>query len=175
MARRSVGTLSFSAVALVALFVFEGYTSKAVIPTKGDVPTVGFGSTINPDGEKVEMGDTVDPVTAAVNALSHIQRDEELFKRSLPGVELSQAEYDIYIDWVYQYGIANWNESTIRKRLLTGDHAGACDALLMWRYAGDYDCSTTINGERNKVCWGVWERQLARNRSCLAAQGEVYE
>lgn len=170
MARRSVGTLSFSAVALVALFVFEGYTSKAVIPTKGDVPTVGFGSTINPDGEKVEMGDTVDPVTAAVNALSHIQRDEELFKRSLPRVMLSQEEYDIYIDWVYQYGISNWQASTMRRRLLVGDHAGACDALLMWKYAGGYDCSTTINGKPNRVCWGVWARQLERHRKCVAAQ-----
>ena len=170
MSRRSVGTLSFSAAALVALFVFEAYTSTATIPTKGDVPTVGFGSTINPDGSKVQMGDTTDPVTAAVNALSHIQKDEALFKKSLPGVELNQAEYDIYIDWVYQYGIANWYESTIRKRLLDGDHAGACDALLMWRYAGGYDCSTKINGKPNRVCWGVWARQLERHRKCRAAQ-----
>src|SRR5699024_7243736 len=98
MSRRSVGALSFSAAALVALFVFEGYTSTATIPTKGDVPTVGFGSTTKQDGSKITLQDTTDPVSAAVNALAHIQKDEELFKRSLPGVMLSQEEYDIYID-----------------------------------------------------------------------------
>src|SRR5699024_4745835 len=102
-------------------------------------------------------------------------KDEELFKRSLPGVMLSQEEYDIYIDWVYQYGISNWNNSTIRRMLMAGDHVGACNALLMWKYSAGYDCSTTINGQPNKVCWGVWARQLARNRSCLEAQGESHE
>lgn len=170
VSRRVVETLSFGAAALVALFVFEGYTSDAVIPTKGDVPTVGFGSTINQDGSKVKMGDTTNPVIAAVNALAHIQKDEELFKRSLPGVMLSQEEYDIYIDWVYQYGISNWHTSTMRQRLLAGDHAGACDALLMWKYAGGYDCSTTINGKPNRVCWGVWARQLERHEKCRAVQ-----
>lgn len=173
--RRIVNSLRLSAAALVAIFTFEGYTDKAVIPTKGDVPTVGFGSTIHPDGSRVKMGDTTDPVTAAVNALTHIEKDEDLFRKSLPGVTLSQKEYDIYIDWVYQYGITNWNTSTMRKRLIDGDHVGACNALLLWKYSAGYDCSTTINGQPNKVCWGVWARQLARNRSCLEAQGEIYE
>lgn len=172
MSRRAVGTLSFSAAALVALFVFEGYTGTATIPTKGDVPTVGFGTTIKQDGSKITLQDTTNPVTSAVNALSHIQKDEELFKRSLPGVMLRQDEYDIYIDWVYQYGMSNWNTSTIRRRLMAGDHVGACNALLMWKYSAGYDCSTTFNGQPNKVCWGVWARQLERHRKCMAAQAQ---
>lgn len=175
MTRRPVGTLRFSAAALVALFVFEGYTSSAIIPTSGDVPTIGFGTTLKQDGSKITLLDTTNPVQAAMDSYAHISRDEALFKASLPGVELTQQEYDIYVDWVYQYGIKKWNTSTVRNRLLTGDYRGACDALLMWKYAGGYDCSTTINGEPNKICWGVWARQLARNRSCLAAQGESHE
>ena len=34
----------------------EDYTDRAVIPTKGDVPTVGFGSTRHEDGSRVQMG-----------------------------------------------------------------------------------------------------------------------
>lgn len=170
MSRRSVGTLSFSAAALVALFVFEGYTSTATIPTKGDVPTVGFGTTIKQDGSKITLQDTTNPVEAAVNAYAHINKDEVLFRASVPGAELTQAEYDVYIDWVYQYGISSWHTSTMRQRLLAGDHSGACDALLMWKYAGGYDCSTTINGKPNRVCWGVWTRQLERHEKCRAVQ-----
>ena len=39
-----VAGLSLSAAAFVGLAVHEGYTSRAVVPTKGDRPTVGFGS-----------------------------------------------------------------------------------------------------------------------------------
>ena len=42
--RVAVGALSLSAAALIGLATHEGYTGKAVIPTKGDVPTVGFGA-----------------------------------------------------------------------------------------------------------------------------------
>lgn len=168
--RVAVGGMSLSAAAFVALLSFEGYTGKAVIPTTNDRPTVGFGSTFHEDGRPVKMGDTTDPVAAAQKAIVHIQKDERRVRESLPGVELNQQEYDLYLDWVYQYGTANWNSSTIRRRLLSGDHKGACDALLMWRYSGGYDCSTTINGQPNKRCWGVWTRQLDRHTKCLEAQ-----
>ena len=41
--RSHVAGLALSASALVGLIAREGYTDKAVIPVKGDRPTVGFG------------------------------------------------------------------------------------------------------------------------------------
>jgi hypothetical protein len=43
--RVAVQGLSLSAVALVALPSREGFTDKAIIPTKRDVPTVALGIT----------------------------------------------------------------------------------------------------------------------------------
>lgn len=168
--RVAVGGMSLSAAAFVALLSFEGYTGRAVIPTVDDRPTVGFGSTFHEDGRPVKLGDTTDPVSAAQKALTHIQKDERTFRAGLPGVMLKQAEYDVYMDFVYNYGTANWNGSTIRRRLLAGDYAGACDALLMWKRAGGYDCSTMINGKPNTRCYGVWTRQLERHQKCMEAQ-----
>lgn len=170
--RVAVGGLSLSAMAFVALLSFEGYTSKAVIPTVNDRPTVGFGSTFQQDGTPVKLGDTTDPVSAAQTAIVHIQKDERKVRDSLPGVYLNQAEYDVYMDWVYQYGTANWQGSSMRRRLLDGDHKGACDALLLWKRADGYDCSTMINGQPNKRCYGVWTRQLDRHKKCLEAGSE---
>lgn len=167
--RVAVGGLSLSALAFVAMLAYEGYTDKAVIPTINDRPTIGFGSTFHEDGSPVKIGDTTDPVKAAQKAIAHIQKDERKVRDSLPGVKLNQAEYDIYMDWVYQYGISNWQASTIRKRLVQGDHRGACDALLMWRFSGGYDCSTLINGQPNTRCYGVWTRQLERHKKCIEA------
>lgn len=169
-ARIAVAALTLSFAGFVGIALHEDYTDTAVIPTQGDVPTVGFGSTVRADGTPVRMGDRTDPVRALVTAKAHIDREEQAFRDSLPGVFLTQGEYDLYVDFMYQYGIGNWRSSSMRRALLDGDYAKACGALLRWRYAGGYDCSTLVNGQPNKRCWGVWKRQLERHAKCLAEQ-----
>lgn len=161
-----VGALSLSAAALVGLVASEGYTERAVIPTKGDVPTVGFGSTIHEDGRRVQLGDKTTPVNALQKANAHITKEEQRFRASLPGVSLTQGEYDVYMDFIYQYGPGAWSSSSMRRHLLAGQHQQACDALLRYRFAGGYDCSTP----GNKRCMGVWTRQQARHKACIGAQ-----
>jgi len=97
--------------------------------------------------------------------------DEKLFRSSIPGVKLYQVEYDLYVDFTGQFGIGNWRGSSMRRNLLSGRYVQACESLLMWSYAGGYDCSTKINGQPNERCWGVWIRQKDRHEKCLNAQG----
>ena len=77
--------------------------------------------------------------------------------------------------------IGNWRNSGMRRNLLatvtaqTADaqrahYRAACDALLRFKYAAGYDCSTLVDGEPNKRCWGSWERQLERHANCLREQ-----
>ena len=127
--RKAIAGLTLSAAALFALVMEEGYTDKAVIPTKGDRPTIGFGSTIHEDGTPVKLGDTTTPQRALLKVKAHIDKEEASFIRSLPGVELHPGEHDIYMKWVYQFGTGNWWKSSMRKRLLVSDYKGACDAL----------------------------------------------
>ena len=165
-ARLVVASLSLSAAALVGIVAHEGYTDKAVIPTVNDRPTVGFGSTFHENGQAVKMGETTTPVRALIKAQAHISKEEERFRASLPGVKLHQAEYDLYMDWVYQFGTGNWIKSSMRRHLLAGNYRASCDALLLYKYSGGYDCSTP----GNKRCAGVWTRQKERHAACLAAQ-----
>lgn len=166
-----VSALALSAAGFIGIVSREGYTETAVIPTKGDRPTTGFGSTFREDGTAVRMGDRTTPVRALHTAQAHLSKEEQKFRASLPGVALTQGEYDLYVDFVYQYGSGNWGTSSMRRQLLAGNYRAACDALLMWKRAGGYDCSTMINGQPNKVCWGVWERQQERRAKCLEEQG----
>lgn len=168
--RKAIAGLTLSASALVAIVMSEGYTDRAVIPTKGDRPTVGFGSTFHEDGRPVKMGDTTTPVRALIKAQAHISKEEVSFRKSLPGVTFHQEEYNLYMGFVYQYGTGNWWNSTMRQKLLVSDYKGACDALLAYRFAARYDCSTLVNGKPNKRCYGVWTRQLERHQKCLALQ-----
>lgn len=164
--RITVAALSLSAAGLIGLVSSEGYTDRAIIPTKGDRPTVGFGSTFHEDGSPVKLGDTTTPVRALIKAKAHIAKEEVIFRKSLEGVELSQAEFDIYMNWVYQYGTGAWSKSTMRKEILVGNYSQACDALLLYKKSAGFDCS--IPG--NKVCAGVWTRQLERHAKCKEAQ-----
>lgn len=163
--RIKVAGLSLSAVAFITLIVSEGFSPTATVPVKGDRPTVGFGSTYHQDGSAVQIGETISPVKGLQTAQAHISKDEVRFRQSLLSVELTQSEYDLYIDWVYQYGIGRWIASPMRQLLIDGEYRQACDALLLpeYRTVAGYDCSTP----GNKRCYGVWVRAQDRHRRCI--------
>lgn len=165
MQRRNVIALSASAALLVSLVVSEGYTEKAVIPVKGDVPTVGFGMTYRPDGTPVQMGDRTNPIDAIQRSLSHIQKDEIGIKKCVTA-PLSQVEYDLMVDFAYQYGVPTLCRSSMVKKANIGDYVGSCKAYLQYKRVNGYDCSTP----GNKRCWGVWQRSVERYNECMEAQ-----
>lgn len=164
--RIAAALLTISVAGFSAWKASEGFTDHAVIPTQGDVPTIGHGSTKYEDGRPVRIGDRITRERAEVLAHNLLKADERQFAASLPGVRLYQEEFDLYMDFVGQYGVGNWRSSTMRRNLLAGDYVAACKALLRWRFAAGYDCSTP----GNKRCPGVWTRQLQRNRKCMEAQ-----
>lgn len=165
--RLLVAVLTLSLSGFAGWKASEGYTETAVIPVSEDVPTIGHGSTRWEDGRPVKLGDTITRERADVLARHLLREDEKRFAASLPGVRLHQEEYDLYIDFVGQYGIGNWRKSSMRRHLLAGNYGQACDALLLWkRGPGGYDCSTP----GNRRCWGVWARQLERHAQCKGAQ-----
>lgn len=158
--------LAASAAFFVGVKNDEGFTSKPVIPVKGDRPTQGHGSTFKPDGSPVKMTDP--PITRATAdkwLRNDVAKREVAFKDSLKGVKLSQTEYDLYLDFTYQYGIGAWSGSSMLKNLKLGKYRAACDSLLKYKYVAKRDCSIRKNG-----CYGVWTRQVERHAKCIGAQ-----
>ena len=169
--RVSVAALTLSAAGFATWQASEGFTATAVIPTRGDVPTIGHGSTRYEDGTPVRLGDA--PITRqrAQQLARNLHSEEEArFKASLPGVMLYPGEFDLYLDFVGQYGIGNWRKpQSPRTWLLQGDHLGACQALLTWRFQAHRDCRLPKNwGPQG--CKGVWTRQQKRHADCMAMQ-----
>ncbi|MFP0525465.1 glycoside hydrolase family protein [Acinetobacter baumannii] len=158
--------LAASAAFFVGVKNDEGFTSKPVIPVKGDRPTQGHGSTFKPDGSPVKMTDP--PITRATAdkwLRNDVAKREVAFKDSLKGVKLSQTEYDLYLDFTYQYGIGAWSSSPMLENLKVGKYKAACDSLLKYKYVAKRDCSIRKNG-----CYGVWTRQVERHAKCIGAQ-----
>lgn len=163
--RRHVAALTVSAAMVVGLWISEGYTDKAIVPVKGDYRTNGFGTRFNEDGSPVKMGDHTTPVAAAKRSLSHIQKDERGLKRCVTA-PLSQGEYDLMMDFSYQYGVARLCSSSMVRLANAGDYTGSCRGYLQYKKVAGYDCSTP----GNKRCWGVWERSVDRYQKCMEMQ-----
>ena len=148
-ARIVIGALTLSASALVGIAVHEGYRGEAYIPVKGDVPTIGFGTT---DG--VKPGDTIEPVQALVRKLADVQRFEGALKQCVR-VPLHQHEYDAFLSLAFNIGPGAFCGSTLVRRLNAGDYAGACAEILRWdRFRGE-------------PLRGLTMRRQAENRQCL--------
>ncbi len=173
MRRVSVAVLTLSAAGLVSILSQEDYTERAIIPTKNDRPTVGFGSTFRDDGTPVRMGDTIKPVQAIKRSIAHIAKDETALKKCVTG-PMSQVEYDILVDFFYQYGQTQTCNSSMVRFVNEGKYTQSCNAYTLYKKSGGYDCSAMIKTKdgykRNDVCWGVWTRNLERRDKCLAAQ-----
>lgn len=88
------------------------------------------------------------------------------------------------LDFTYNVGVAGFNGSSVKRHLKSLDYASAAKAVLDWRYISKYqknslgvgwvhkggtrwtfDCSQYINGQRNKVCWGLWERRQWQSKA----------
>ena len=131
MDRRALAALSLSGMGLVAIVMNEGYNSTAYIPVKGDVPTIGFGST-----KGVKLGDRTTPQDALKRALTDINQFEGALKQCVK-VPLTQGEYDAYISLSYNIGSFAFCNSTLVKRLNAGRYEDACIEILQWdRFKG---------------------------------------
>lgn len=166
IAAASLGGFFISGVSdqqVQATAVKEGFTAKPVIPVKGDVPTIGHGTTVYTNGVRVKMSDPAITKKQAHEYLkAHINKDAVRFNRSLDGVKLSQGEYDLYMDFTYNFGIGNWSKSAMLTELKAGQYKQACKALLKYRFASGRNCSIRSNG-----CYGVWTRQVERHDKCM--------
>ena len=162
----SVIFLTASAAFFTHVKLQEGYTARPIIPVPGDRPTQGHGATFKPNGVPVKLSDpAISRETADKWLRNDVSKREVAFKNSLKGVKLSQAEYDIYLDFSYQYGTLAFANSSILRNLKAGKYKAACDSLLKYKYVANRDCSIRSNG-----CYGVWTRQVERHKKCVGAQ-----
>lgn len=129
--RQGVAALVLSASALIGIAVSEGYREEAYIPIAGDVPTIGFGSTINLDGSPVRMGQK----TTSIEALKRLGKDVEKFEtavKTCAPVPMYQYEFDAYVSLTYNIGPNAFCKSTLAKKLVQYDYEGACKEILRW-------------------------------------------
>lgn len=107
---------------------FEGFRANAYPDpaTKAEPYTIGYGTTVYPNGTKVTLNDP--PVTTAQAAgflKDHVSKMcEGWLNQNLPNLE--QNEFDALCSFIYNLGLANFQSSSLLKDI----KAGAADAVI---------------------------------------------
>lgn len=129
--RLAATLLSLSAAGLVGIATHEGFTSRAIIPVPGDVQTIGFGTTRNPDGSPVRMGQTTTPEKAMAYLLADAGQAQQAVARCIAR-PITQGQFDTMVSLTYNIGETAFCRSTLAGKLNAGDCRGAAAEFSRW-------------------------------------------
>lgn len=130
---------------------FEGLSLKPYLDAI-NVPTIGYGSTYYRDNKKVTMNDKPITEDEANSLLAYIaNKDFGSFINKVVKVELNQNQFDALVSFAYNLGNGNLQNSTLLKKLNSGDFIGASNEFIKWNKAGGKELAgLTKRREREK-------------------------
>lgn len=114
---------------------FEGFRADPYLDAVG-VPTIGYGSTYYPDGQRVRL---TDPPISEPEARRLMQATLAEFEDGISAalrVGVTQSQFDALVCWAFNIGVSAAQNSTLMKKLNSGDYSGAADQFLRWNKAG---------------------------------------
>lgn len=105
-------------------------------PGTGGAPwTIGYGWTLPVDGKPVRPGMTIDQTTAdRLLKTGLVSYENDVLK--IVKVKLTQGQFDALVSFAYNIGSRALSNSTLLKKLNSGDIKGAADEFLRWNKAG---------------------------------------
>ncbi|MEB3342783.1 glycoside hydrolase family protein [Okeania sp.] len=141
---------------------WEGLYLSAYLDPVG-IPTIGYGTTRYPDGQKVRLGDRI----SERNAEAYLRYECSKTARELTKlitVPVNQNQFDALVSFSYNVGTGAFQGSTLRSKLNQGDYRGAANEFSRW-----------VNGVVNGVFQplpGLVSRRADEQRLFLTAGAE---
>ena len=114
---------------------FESFRAAPYLCSAG-VPTIGYGTTVYPNGIKVKLSDQKITQQLAETFLQHHVNVIEKDVSKLVKVTLTQNQFDALVSFAYNVGIGAFGDSTLLKLLNAGDINGASKQFERWNKAG---------------------------------------
>jgi lysozyme len=127
--------MKMSTAGLDLIRKFEGFVSKPYRCPAG-VPTIGYGSTLYPDGRAVKLTDpAISKAQAEVMMQATLIKYEQAVERYAQ-VPLTQGQFDALTDFAYNCGIGNLQKSTLLSKVNRSDFKGAAAEFGKWVFGG---------------------------------------
>lgn len=132
------------------LIEFEGLLLKAYLDSAG-IPTIGIGTIKYPNGKKVKMGDVCTKDQAIQYAKHDVAGFETGLNSLLPGICITQPQFDAMLLLTYNIGLAGFKGSTVLKLVLKNSRDPKIeDAWLLWNKAKVNGVLKPIKGLTNR-------------------------
>lgn len=128
----------------------EGLRLEAYLDS-ASIATIGFGSIKYPNGKKVKLGDKITKDQAKEYKLHDLKEFESTVNTSVK-VPLTQNQYDALVSLSYNIGSGAFKNSTLLKKLNSGDYKGAAEQFLVWNKVNSKKVQGLVNrreAERN--------------------------
>ena len=122
---------------------FEGKRLTAYDDGVG-VWTIGFGTTVYPNGIKVMKGDTCTEAQAKTYMAHDLKKFEATVNKAVT-VQLNQNQFDALLSLAYNIGASAFSQSTLVKKLNANDIRGAADQFDVWVNAGGKHMQGLVN------------------------------
>ena len=122
---------------------FEGKRLTAYDDGVG-VWTIGFGTTVYPNGIKVMKGDTCTEAQAKTYMAHDLKKFEATVNKAVT-VQLNQNQFDALVSLAYNIGTNAFSKSTLVKKLNANDIRGAADQFDVWVNAGGKRMQGLVN------------------------------
>lgn len=103
--------------------------------TGGEPYTIGWGTTVYPSGDEVMLGDTITKEEAEEYLMQDLRRFEIAVDANVQA-PLNQNQFDALVSFVYNVGEANFESSTLLRRLNEKKYEAAAEQFTRWVYAG---------------------------------------
>ena len=112
---------------------FEGLRLKAYV-CSGNKNTIGYGTTIYPNGSSVKLTDTCTKEQAETYLKNDLKRFEEGVTR-LVGLPIHQLMFDSLVSFAYNLGLGNLKSSTLLKKVNLGKFKECENEFVKWNKA----------------------------------------
>ncbi|WP_291390499.1 lysozyme [Acinetobacter sp.] len=122
---------------------FEGKRLTAYDDGVG-VWTIGFGTTVYPNGMKVKKGDTCTEAQAKAYMAHDLKKFETAVNNAVT-VPLSQNQFDALVSLAYNIGTNAFSKSTLVKKLNANDNRAVADQFDVWVNAGGKRMQGLVN------------------------------
>ena len=139
----AIGQMAVSPFGVDLICSFEGKRLTAYDDGVG-VWTIGFGTTVYPNGIKVKKGDTCTEAQAKAYMAYDLKKFDVTVSKAVT-VALNQNQFDALVSLAYNIGASAFSQSTLVKKLNANDIRGAADQFDVWVNAGGKRMQGLVN------------------------------